>query len=305
MIVLVSAIIILLAAVFIISWRFINEFLFPETRSHEECYNRELELGSFDEKYYKGLVKEEFRTDSKYGYPLNGIWFPNGDSRDTVILVHGYRASLFTSLRYLRLFHEKGFNVLIYDQRHHGKSGGTGCTMGSHERFDLCTIVSWVIDRTGPLSRVGVHGESMGAATAVMHASIDDRIAFTIADCPYEDLFRQFAYRLKAEFRLPAFPFMYIGSLLSRIRLKFFFHEVSPIKEVPKIKTPILYIHGDADDYVPTSHSVHMYQTTRARKGLYLAEGAGHAESIFKDPKGYEKVVFRFIDSLKPVETDS
>lgn len=302
MIFLISGIIFFLSATFIFSFIFLRKSLLPETLGYEENYNQELTNGSFKEEYYKSLPKEEFDTESEFGYSLHGIWLPNGNSKETVIIVHGYRTNLFSSLRYLHLFFDKGYNVLIYDHRYHGKSGGKNCSMGHFEKYDLRTIVGWVINKTGPLSVVGIHGESMGAATAVLHAAIDDRIAFTIADCAYEDLFRQFAYRLKVEYKLPTFPLMYTGSLLTKIMMKFFFREVSPIRTIPHIKTPIMFIHGDSDTYVLPSNSINMYHGLRGRKGLYLTKGAKHAESIFTNKEEYTKVVYRFIDSLKTVE---
>ena len=302
MIFIILFLVLILAALAVISIVFIKKSLVPETDGYEENFKKEIERGSIDEKYYNALTKEDFYTDSEYGYPLHGIWFPNGESKETVVIVHGYTANLFTSMRYIRLFFEKGYNVLIYDHRFHGKSGGDYCSMGYFEKYDLRTMVGWVIKKTGPLSVVGVHGESMGAATAVLHAAIDDRIAFTIADCPYDDLRRQFAYSLKVKYKLPSFPIMYTGSLAAKIMFKFFFKDVSPIGSIPHIKTPVMFIHGDSDRYVPTSCSVNMYHSMRARKGLFLAKGAKHAESIFADREDYTKVVYRFIDSLKKVE---
>ncbi|MDC7227885.1 MAG: alpha/beta hydrolase [Spirochaetales bacterium] len=298
---------IIIAALFILGFKFYRISLHPHRHDHEESFNYELEHESIKQKYYDVLEKEEFTADSDFGYKINGLWFPNRDtngyeSKRSVIIVHGYSVNMFTSLRFLKLFLDKGFNVLIYDQRFHGKSGGKNCSMGYYEKYDLRTLVTRVLDRTGFNSTVGIHGSSMGAATAVMHAAIDDRISFTVADCPYDDLNREFAHRLKKDYKLPVFPLMYISSLITRLSMGFFFNTVSPLKDVDYIKTPILFIHGEQDDYVPPSCSIRMYEKVRGKKGLYLAKNAGHGESIFVNRDAYEKVVYRFIDNLEPVK---
>jgi hypothetical protein len=289
---------IVIAALFAGSLFLVMISLFPHTSSREDVYEAEIERGSIDEAFYKALNKQEFSVKSKFDYQLHGIWFPNQDSLKTVVIVHGYKVNLFTSLRYLRLFYDKGFNVLIYDQRYHGKSGGKNCSMGFYEKYDLQTMVTWVLGKTGPMSVVGIHGESMGAATSIMHAAIDDRISFTVADCSYEDLYRQFTHRLKVDYKLPSFPLMHLGSLVTKITMGYFFRNVSPISDIAYIKTPLLFIHGEKDSYILPSHSFHMYEKARGRKGLYLAKDAGHAESIFANPEEYQKIVYRFIDTL-------
>jgi len=91
---------------------------------------------------------------------------------------------------------------------------------------------------------------------------------------------------------------MYIADIFIRLRAKFSIKDVKPIDDVMKIDKPVLFIHGDADDYVPTSMSVEMYERKKGLKEIYLALEAGHALSIKADPKNYENKVFAFLRSI-------
>lgn len=293
-IIMILLIIIVLSGIY-----FLNITLNPKTKDYDATYDIEVNSGYIDKHNYENKIKEEIYIDSDFGYKLHGIYFPNGDSKKTIIICHGYTYTLYGSIKYMDMFYKRGYNVLVYDHRYHGKSGGKNSTFGYYEKFDLKSFVDYIIKKNGQEGIIGTHGESMGAATVLQHAFIDKRLTFVIADCPFQNVKEQFKYRLKIEYKLPSFPILNVSSLITKLRIKANYNDISPINGIGSINTPILFIHGDSDSYIPYTHSVNMYEKKKGAKMLYIAKGADHAKSFAVDKKEYEKKVNEFLDSIK------
>lgn len=268
----------------------------PKTYDYDYTYNKSIENEEFDPEEFKKLTGKELKIKSPYGYDLHAIFFPVEGSKKTVIFAHGITWSLWGSIKYMEIFTKRGFNVLLYDHRNHGKSGGKNTTFGFHEKHDLKTLVDWVISQTGEGSIIGTHGESLGAATVLQHLGIDKRIAFCIADCPYSDLTELFKIRLREDYKLPFWALLPVASLFTRIRTGFFIGDVSPIKEIRKEKTPIFFIHGSQDSYIPNTMSKEMYNAKKIGiKKLYIAPNADHARSLMENREEYDRKVGDFL----------
>jgi fermentation-respiration switch protein FrsA (DUF1100 family) len=289
---------VLLSALIYSGYYFTKVSLLPTNTAYEETFKIEVEKGLIDEIKFKSMKKEEVYIKSDYGYNLSGYWIRNNNANRTMIICHGYTYSLYGSVKYMDMFLKRGYNILIYNHRYHGTSGGDNCSLGYYEKMDLKFCVDWVKARLGEESIIGTHGESMGAATALMHAAIDDRISFVIADCPFESVYEQFKHRLKIEYKLPAVPFLNFSNLFTKLRINTFYKDIAPIRVIDKIKQPVLFIHGDQDQYIPPSHSEHMFALKDGPKALYLAKGADHAEAFATDKELYVKTVYSFLDSI-------
>lgn len=241
------------------------------------------------------FVREEVTIPSPFGYPLHGLYLPMEGAQVTVILCHGIGCDLTFAARYLTLFRPRGWNVLLVDHRHHGQSGGRNTTFGYYEKYDLLAWADWARVRLPPEGKIGVHGESLGAAVALQYAALDPRLAFCIADCSYADLPALFVLRLRRDYNLPAFPFYFVASLESRLALGMWFRQASPLRSIGRVQAPVLFIHGQEDDFIPPVHSVQLFSAAQGIKRLYLAPGAGHAQSFWKDEAAYRAHVEAFL----------
>lgn len=255
----------------------------------------ECDKGSIVKEAFTSLPKEEIRLRSRYGYELNGLFFP-AESRDKAIIIcHGISCNVYSSVKYMDMFRKRGFNIFLYDQRNHGDSGGSSTTFGYYEKYDLKNCTDWIFERCGSACTVGLHGESMGAAVALQNIAVDPRIAFCVADCSFSDLEELLAYRLKVEYRLPAFPFMHLTRLFIRLRTGMKLKCVSPMKEMSDIQTPVFFVHGREDRYIPAGMSIDMYNSKRGKNKLYLAPNARHAESVIMNGEEYDRLLGEFL----------
>ncbi len=277
-------------------WWMSDLILKPKHLSCELGFRMEAKLGKFSREYYEKTRKTRFSALSDFGYLLSCELLepPTPLSNRVAILSHGFSHSKYGSLIYAEIFLQLGYRVIIYDHRNHGLSGKAYTSMGYYEKYDLKNIVDWCVNHFGPEPSIVTHGESMGAATVLLHLEIDQRVSCVIADCAYSDLKELLKHQLRTFYHVPVF-LIPIESLITYLRAGFWYREVSPIKIVSRTKVPILFIHGKRDDYVPTRMSKQMYACKQGKKAIYLVAKAAHAQSCIRNRSGYTKRVEEFL----------
>lgn len=293
-------IILLILSVLLLSlgFYFSSSIIHPKVKTHEKALQIECQNENMDKKFFDNLPKEEVSIPSPYGYQLYGLYFPSNSSKKTIIICHGITYNIYGSVKYMDMFLKRDFNVLLYDHRNHGESGGTNTTFGYYEKYDLKACTDWVFEKCGVDCIVGIHGESMGAAIALQNSEIDPRVSFYIADCPFSDLPKLLKYLLKSKYKLPAFPLMNIASLFVHIRTGMKLSDISPIKSIENVYAPVLFVHGQEDNYIPAEMSIDMYNIKPRPKKLYLAPNARHAQSVSKNRKEYDRVIGEFLREI-------
>jgi len=207
----------------------------------------------------------------------------DNETNKWVLIFHGYSSDGLQMTKYAKHFYDMGYNVLIPDARGHGKSEGDYIGMGWHDRLD---VVSW-IDNTVQLqndAEIVLYGVSMGGATVMMASGekLPSNVKAIIEDCGYASVWGEFSYQLKAIFHLPAFPIMYFASAVTKMKAGYTLGEADTVKQVAKSQTPMLFIHGTNDTFVPSSMLDEVYEAANVPKEKLLVEGAGHgsAESV-------------------------
>ena len=277
-------------------WCLSNLIIKPRKLPYEKGFQREVDCHKFDLQTYQDKKMKSFSMKSDYGYILacELAECPNQSKKKVAILCHGFGYAKYGSIKYIELFLKLGYSVLIYDHRNHGQSGKAFTSMGFYEKYDLQRVVDWCYDYYGDDCIVITHGESMGAATVLQHLGIDNRVKCAIADCAYSDLKMLLRHQLKQYYHLPSF-LIPVESCLTYLRAGFWYRQVSPILEVGKTDTPVLFIHGKADNLVPAYMSEQMYARKKKNRAIYLVAKAKHAESYCKNKEGYEKKVEEFL----------
>lgn len=200
----------LVTAVIAIGIVFSHMILFIKKKTDEDIIKRETDNGHDVFESFEQMEKTAFVIPSAYGYDIKGYHVAPHDTPNTIIICHGVTMNVLNSLKYMHLFLDLGWNVLIYDHRRHGQSGGKTTSYGFYEKDDLNKVVSLLKNKTNHRGLIGIHGESMGAVTALLYAGAhcSDGADFYIADCPFACFDEQLAYRLRAEYRLPSWPLL-------------------------------------------------------------------------------------------------
>ncbi len=272
--------------------------MFLKKKNDDEIFTREKEAGHLVPDEYDALPKRDVTIPSSFGYPLKAVLIEPNDTNRYIIITHGVTQSKMNSVKYMNLFLNRGFNAVIYDHRRHGESGGNTTSYGYYEKFDLKSVVDWLREEKGQDLLLGIHGESMGAATLLLYAGIlEDGADFYIADCPFSDFSEQLAYRIKEEVKLlPPKLLLPVADLFVRIRDKYSLSEVSPIAVIENINNPILFIHSRKDDFILPSMTEALFEQKKGPKKLFMAENGLHAQSYSQNREQYEKVLDEFLE---------
>lgn len=212
------------------------------------------------------------------------------------IIVHGYTSSASGMTRWIRNFHEQGYNVLAPDLRGHGKSEGDYIGMGWHDRLDLLDWIDEVI-KIDSAAEIVLHGLSMGGATVMMASGeeLPGNVKVIVEDCGYSSVSDVFVYQLDDLFGLPEFPVIQAANTVTKIRAGYDLYEASSVKQVAKSKVPMLFIHGDEDTFVPYEMLDEVYEAAKVEKEKLVIPGAGHGDAVKVDPDKYWHTVWDFV----------
>lgn len=223
--------------------------------------------------------------------------FPAAEpSKKTVICFHGYTSSSLQEYSvYAPFYHNLGFNIVMPDARAHGESDGEYIGFGCLDRFDCRDWVNWAHERFG--GDIYLHGISMGGATVLMASGFDlPCVKAIVADCGFTCAWDIFSTVLKKDYHMPPFPIMPMANRICKQKAGYGFRDCVATGEVAKTKIPILFIHGDEDDFVPVWMGRRNFEACASDKRLLIIPGAGHAESYHVDSALYEATVKDFLE---------
>jgi len=219
-------------------------------------------------------------------------------SRHTAIVLHGWRGCAIDFMFLAKIYQEQlHYHVLLPDLHAHGLSEGEAIGMGWHERKD---VLHWM-EVAGEMFKTSdfiVHGVSMGAATTMNVAGEEmpacvNNVRF-VEDCGYTSVWEEFGHELSSSFGLPGFPLLYTTSLLCKTTYGWSFGEAAPLQQVAQCKAPMLFIHGDSDDFVPSQMVHQLYKAKKGQKELWVTKDTQHALSYYNHREAYTQHIVAF-----------
>lgn len=219
-------------------------------------------------------------------------------TKRTAVIVHGYTDNAVRMFMIGYMYsRDLKFNVLLPDLHYSGLSEGDYFRMGWKDRIDVLQWMDIANDVFGDTTEMVVHGISMGAATTMMVSGEPQKsfVKCFVEDCGYTSVWDEFKGELKARFGLPAFPLLHIADKLCKWRYGWSFREASALEQVKKCSYPMLFIHGDKDDFVPTYMVYDLYDAKSQPKELWVTAGVEHAYSYRDYQKEYTEKVRDFV----------
>ena len=259
--------------------------------------------------WYDGLHKKGLLRDTTLigegGYKLHAVYGAACDpahAQGTAVVVHGYTDNHLCFLNLVRMYRDSlNYNVMVPDLHYHGYSEGQAVQMGWLDRLDVRRFGDMAHQIWGDDFLV-VHGVSMGAATTMMLSGDDlpEYYRAFVEDCGYSSVWDQFAHNLKDSFHLPPFPVLNSASIVCKRKYGWSFKEASSVAQLAKCERPMLFIHGDKDDFVPFEHLQKNYDAkVKGYKEMWVAPGSEHAMAYKDHPAEYTQHVRAFLAKVK------
>jgi uncharacterized protein len=256
-----------------------------------------------------GLAFEDISFAAADGIRLSGWWVPAGDARATVVLLHGFLKSRIEVLDHARYLHEARFDVLLFDWRAHGRSEGSFCSLGFHERQDLTAAIDYAVVRTG--RRVMALGYSMGAATGILGGADEPRLLALVADSSFATVEGSLntAFEVVSEPKLPAFPFASIALGIASLRTGLDPADIRPVEAIARwAPRQVLLISGGRDRVVPSAESDRLVDAAGPVARLVRFPEAGHPssgeEAFVSEPDAYRAEVLAFFEQALEAATE-
>lgn len=225
--------------------------------------------------------------------------FTEEESHKWVLLLHGYTGWKEAMYPFAAWYNKQGYHVIVPDMRCQGESEGDFIGMGWTDRLDNMLWIDYILQQD-PKAEIVIHGQSMGAASALMmtgEESLPGNVRAVISDCAFTDAYTMFGEKMKEWFHLPKFPLLDTANLMLQLRGGYDLKDASALKAVEKSKTPTLFIHGDQDEMIHVEMARELYKAAACeKKELLIVKGAGHAQSQDKDPEGYFGTIEDFLD---------
>ena len=250
-----------------------------------------------------GLEFEDVSFVSRKGdVTLAGWYIPGETDEPTIIFVHGINSNrtgdeaMGLAARLVGL----GYNILMFDQRAHGESGGDKSTYGYHERFDVLGALDYLASRGLGARGVGVLGLSMGAGTAVLAAAEEPALQGLVADSPYGNgtdlIVNEVAVR--TDFPRWIIPLFVPGAKqIARTVFGVDIGKLSPEVSAAALNYPILVIHGTADTRIPPDHGERVREAVQHDSQIWLVPGVEHVDSFTTYPDEYVRRVAEYFES--------
>ena len=284
--------------------RITDESYAAQVQTSDIQVNRQLALNQTDE-WLETVHSQAIALETEDGYTLIANEFyaqdQSAENHRWALVLHGYTGWKEEMYPFARWYHEQGYHVIVPDLRCQGESEGDFIGMGWTDHYDCDLWIDYILTQD-PDARIVIHGQSMGAATALMmtgEKSLSDHVAAVISDSSYTDAYSMFGDKVKEWFYLPAFPLVDSARFVLKLRGGYDLMDASALDAVAKSNTPTLFIHGASDAMISVQMSRDLYDAATCDKDLLIIDGAGHAQAQDKDPEAYYGAIQKFLQEYE------
>ncbi len=239
------------------------------------------------------------------GFNLYAEYYDFGSDR-AVIIVPGRTEGMTYSSYYTKAYIESGYNVLVLDQRCHGKSDGKYSSFGFNESRDL---LHWgeILHKEYGIRSIVLHGICIGCACAIFamtNENCPDYFSAFVADGMYSTFYHSFKRRMKG-FHAPSFIAIDFINMFAK-HYTGYSMKIGPIHKIADYKKPLLMLHGDADFYSVPEKAKELFAkagTPESQKRLVWFKDGSHSRLRLYHTELYDNSIKSFLTEIVDKQT--
>ncbi len=242
-----------------------------------------------------GYEYESFKTITEDGVEIEGWFVPaKVKSESSILVLHGWGANRSDVLP-STIFLSSDYNMVYFDFRNHGRSGGHRTSLTCLEVQDFLAVIRYLkYQKMEFAKKLGVFGFSMGGAVAITGSSQVPEIKAVIADSPFASYNRTVVRFAKLFYGIPSF-IVPITLAATRMRLGFNPEDCSPIYWVNKLAPrPLFLIQGGSDPRMPISEGQSLYDKAGDPKEIWIVPEADHGTIRQEKSEEYQARIAQF-----------
>ena len=185
-------------------------------------------------------------------------WYHEKNLKDfkTLIFFHGNAGSLENRIHKLNHFRDMNINFLIIAWRGFSGNNGNPSEQGLYE--DGKSAIDWLIKKGVSEKNLILYGESLGTGVAT-HLAQNKNFAGVILETPFTSMI---------DAAKKFYPYIPVKLLLK--------DKFENYKKIKNINSPILIMHGEADQLVPFSMGEKIYEIANEPKYSYFTKYDNH-----------------------------
>lgn len=247
---------------------------------------------------------EQYNLVSEQGHIIPVFYIcPNEDyNNKTIILIHWHESNHIAMYPIAEKFLEQGWNVVLYDQRAHGKNTAKTVTFGYLESLDLHQVVDFIFQKSNG-AIIGALGQSMGAATLAYYSGKEhasQHLDFAVIDSSFSGMYDEIYWEVsKAKFPLPSKALTTLGSGFCKLIYNYSFSDIDIVEEIGSNSIPTLVLHSKSDQKCPFYMGQELFDLIpHSKKEFVTFEDSDHLFSFWDETERYMNKVFSFIDEF-------
>jgi fermentation-respiration switch protein FrsA (DUF1100 family) len=246
--------------------------------------------------YFPGPERTLVPPPTSLGLPVQRVEIPTEDGVTLVawtipaepasalwlLICHGNAGNLsqFDRTVHYAGLRQLGLNLLAFDYRGYGESGGAPSEAGLYRDADAAYRYLTKERGVSP-ERIIVFGHSLGSAVAVDLAS----------RAPAAGLIVEGAFTSAFDRGQELYPYIPVRWIAAS--------RFSSLEKIERVTVPKLFLHATEDEVIPLAHGRRLYEAAPAPKSFVELRG-GHGDAFDVDSARYFGSIAKFLATLKP-----